>query len=263
MTMRRYDDGPAPIKGKAIILPPRMRREATADSLMRESPLTLETSRKAMREMLKRFNEFQRGGAGSWKFSDDERKECLSEAIDLLMVVRRGIIETPNCTDIAWMADALVMIGRAFEYLPRIPYEGSREARLWIEHGDLADAVRDLKPFWQHYRPKFEDLHRLLHLRRLTRNSSGITANSADVSGSELDTTNWLRRCDAIEEVYKETEGCVWTRAGCGKQLDKADPSKHQCNGLSGTKRRFNPDFVRAVALKGRNKGLEDNDGED
>ena len=246
-------DSRAPNKGRKIILPPRMRREATADGLMQESHFTLETSRVAIREMIKRFNEFQRRAAGSWKFSDEERMECLREAIDLLTVVQQGILKTPNCTDIAWMADAIVMIGRAFKYLPRVPLEGTRAARLWIENGDLADAAEDLKPFWQSYKPRFEDLHRLLHAHRQT-------IRPTEVDAKKLDTTGWLRRHEAIDIVYDETDGAVWTRAGCGKQIDEADPSKNQSNGLTGTKRRFNPDFVRAVALKGRNKSFEDDD---
>ena len=159
------DSKPTP-KRRGVILPPRMSRDATAASLMMESPLTLRTSSTAIQEMMKRFSEFDRGAAGTWKFSDEERRECLQEAIDLLAVVQQGILEAPNCMENAWMADALLMLGKATSFLPHVPPEGTREAKLWIEHGHLSDAVRDLEPYWKSYRPKFEDLSRRLHLHR-------------------------------------------------------------------------------------------------
>ena len=172
------DSKPTP-KRRGVILPPRMSRDATAASLMMKSPLTLKTSSTAVQEMIKRFSEFQRGAAGSWKFNDEERRECLQEAIDLLVVARQGILETPNCMEIGWMSDALKMLGRADKFLPRIPLKNTRDAKLWIEHGHLSDAVRDLKPFWQSYKLEFEELSRLLHLHQQASNYSAKDTNKA------------------------------------------------------------------------------------
>lgn len=258
-------DRRAPNKGRAIILPPRMRREATADGLMRESPLTLETSRKAMHEMLKRFTEFKRGGAGSWIFSDEERLECLSEAINLLTVVRQGILETPNCMDKSWLTDALEMIGRAFDYLPRVPPEGTREAKLWIENGDLDQAVRDLMSFWRSYKPKFENLDRLLHHHGSARKYSpdtvpeAIADNGTEPTGGKPDSFEipedggdmWESVADAAERAaektgYPEVSENYW-KSWISRHCSNG---KIKSNGLKGPDRRVS---VRSLedALKG------------